>query len=881
VDIHNMSETEFFPELAGPEREGDALYNFCGPHDGLAPFILLRLATLPFATLERLRLPRSEAAVRLLLCAEADLELVRATVEDVLHRSIPRVDIENRKLRRRILSLRRNVHNGRPMRPEDASLDELRPHLEAEEETSAIEFWMTAQASLKMARRDLKAAFADEVQNVLRPALRAPLRDGNFIRSLELSNPAVLERLQAEKQLPVTPWPSNLERTLLSYLARAAAKTSPFASFMGLAIIPANLACRHALPRAPVGGHAHDISLNRGIVARLDDAARLEAFRSTGLQARVNPTLRVVARGRHLGLCNRETVLIGRPWYDQRWAQFNLDPLLAACLAEGATDDWAGWRNRLLRAGAPEAKIDVTLEKLLERGLLLIDPLTDAFDAAPIERLLARWTTNSSGRLAGLAQRLVQIRDSLALVERRGAKPVVSAIETIKSAERQVLAELGRGAADDLQNPVLETCWQTGMRGTAGSNLLQPMADLQNFLGRQVIVSPLYKRLRAAFVQQFGAGGSCDDPVMFLLNAATRLIDVPEFGASTAAPDTERAPPGVTLPVTAFVQITSPEHGRRPLMAVNRVFDGAAWLAARFTAGRGAEAGTLARHLRQWLHTISGDREPVDIVLAGHCSDLQAHAPLTDRVLCWPGEQLLLPPERIIHAASLRLLHNPQSDLIEVQDSQGRALNLCYLGATFPSPIWGVRYALSILTQPYLLGRPSPGPKPDWSFGGIRHEPRLVHGDVVLQRASWWASARTITETWFTGGPADWMLNAQRDFEKHGIPCQVFAQRYFPAERVNLLPMDVLDAARKPIWIDVRNPFCLGLVERMAAGGEWISLTEAFPAAADLWLDIEGNRHVSELHLEMIVTAIDGAADADGAHDAQPRDTASREPAFS
>jgi hypothetical protein len=64
-----------------------------------------------------------------------------------------------------------------------------------------------------------------------------------------------------------------------------------------------------------------------------------------------------------------------------------------------------------------------------------------------------------------------------------------------------------------------------------------------------------------------------------------------------------------------------------------------------------------------------------------------------------------------------------------------------------------------------------------------------------------------------------------------------------------------LATERKPLWIDIENPFSLALMEKFASNNEWLSLTEALPSPDEQWLDIDGDKHVTELQIEMNIKA--------------------------
>ena len=88
----------------------------------------------------------------------------------------------------------------------------------------------------------------------------------------------------------------------------------------------------------------------------------------------------------------------------------------------------------------------------------------------------------------------------------------------------------------------------------------------------------------------------------------------------------------------------------------------------------------------------------------------------------------------------------------------------------------------------------------------------------------------------------------------HGIPERFFARAH---KQIEPAQIDSALDARKPLWIDTRNPFCLELFERIARDVEWVVITEPLPDIDDSWIFIQGERHVSEFQIEMLVSAVD------------------------
>jgi hypothetical protein len=838
---------------ADPVRYGD-----------IAPFCLLRMAALPYAMLEALQLPQTERRVRRILAAEDDMERLRPALEDALYLLVPALDADDARLRRIVLKLRRDVHNDRPTTVSEADIDIVAARLESPV-AAHLRQWKQLQRELARERDALEPGMRTEIQTHLRPALRAPLKVAAFRRALAFASAGVARSAAREKKLPTSPRPDNLERSLLGYLGRAAAKTSPFSSFMTMAVVDVQPAVELPVPRARDACYISRTRLNRGIFSRLQNASVPLAARSGDLELRCNPTLVQGVAGRLQALCNTETVLLGRPWLEQRLAWFRLDQrIVQALMAAPAMESRADWCRRLTAAGLTMSQADDVVDKLTERGVLLPPPLVDAFDETP-ERTLARcWYNSASPLLRQLAPSIEQMAGLAHGVAGIEGEARVRAFDQIREREATLLGSLREGAIEPLQNMVLEDCWLSGLEGGIGRGLATPLQDLQQFLATQVIVAPFHERLRNRFLNEFGAGGECRDVVGFLVGVADKLVDLPELGAKPADAPITAAPAGTAVPVTAQVQIASGPALAGPMVVVNRVFDGAGWLAARFAAGDQGDQGVLRDRLRHWLREVSHPREPVDVVLSGRCNDLQAHPLLTDRVLQWPGEAVLAGAERTIDAQTVRLVHNPATGLLELFDADGAPIQLSYLGSTFPSPIWGVRYALSVLAQPFILRRPDFRPPVSRSVDTITFEPRHAEGSLVLRRATWWLSKSYLLRHWFAGSDAQQLLQVRRDCERHGIPDVVFAQRYIAPDSRGLLPVNLLNANRKPLWVDLRNPFWLNMLERMTEEGEWIFLTEPFPAAADLWLDVDGHRHVSEMQLEMIVRADPPPASGNG-----------------
>jgi hypothetical protein len=253
-------------------------YSDCSPpvelQEELAPFCLLRVTALPYQALDALRMPETEMLLERIVRAEESMERHRAELTDLLHGLVPKLD-HHPGLRRNVLNLRRDIHNRRPSKvsPEDGSLPlEL---LDAPDR-ERLSDWFQAQRELADAERALEPVMLREIQTHLRPALRRPLETASFRKGLAFASQSVARDV-ARKRISTLPRPDNLERSLLGYLGRAAAKTSPFSSFMSLSVVAVDRDSDAAPPQAFDATLTSGIRLNRGAISRLHRLSLREA----------------------------------------------------------------------------------------------------------------------------------------------------------------------------------------------------------------------------------------------------------------------------------------------------------------------------------------------------------------------------------------------------------------------------------------------------------------------------------------------------------------------------------------------------------------------------------------------------------------------------
>jgi hypothetical protein len=192
---------------------------------------IARIAGLPTSILDRF----ATSLVPVLEAAAGQATLVhaaRAALADSIHDLVPGASPE---LRRFLLAVRRDCHNGRPLARHAAAplWGEL---CRAVGPLAARAAALDAEAAAR--RREYEEAYA-AAREAERGALAEALRDPAFLRGLALASPDLYRAalaLNAAGGAPAGKSARKAEANLVRYVTRAAAKLSPFSTFTRLAL---------------------------------------------------------------------------------------------------------------------------------------------------------------------------------------------------------------------------------------------------------------------------------------------------------------------------------------------------------------------------------------------------------------------------------------------------------------------------------------------------------------------------------------------------------------------------------------------------------------------------------------------------------------------
>ena len=338
----------------------------------LFPHTLVRVAGAPFGVLQQLHVEKSIGLIREITSCEQKRDAAR---DRVCHQLFGLIQAcSNPALQKKLLNLKRDIYNNRPL--SDHKVQVLREHLP---NATALEELIENKSRLLSLDEQGASVFAGELRQV-RANLKQACEMDALLKGLVLSSQTLLkamsgygrkgfERLK-KKDL-------KTELSLIQYLSRICAKTSPFSTFTNL-----NMAPLHAgqapltVAKDGVPVAVGQIRLNNTLFAYLSAILRSHEKYKEVIPIRPNPTLTREADC-FVFLINSQNI--------ESFQRLPLDPVLdlfwslAAASAEGL-------KLGELVAGAQES-IDASAEdlrgyidQLIEIGFLEHNPGISGID---------------------------------------------------------------------------------------------------------------------------------------------------------------------------------------------------------------------------------------------------------------------------------------------------------------------------------------------------------------------------------------------------------------------------------------------------------------------------------------------------------------------
>ena len=828
------------------------------------PLLAIRIAGLPLSMLEGLDMAESARLVDRLDTAVDETARRRDAAIASLHVLVG--GSIDPKLRGIALTLKRHLYNAKRLcvadleRPWPAQIaEQLGSILAGEQHCDAIERQL--EEMVEVERRQISRRFCSRLDH-------PRLLGGVLLSSRQHFEVARgLHALTHDDHHPARR--ATREAILARYLLRATLRTTPFASFAGVAVLSWDEATRVEEPGSPAWVGVPQ--LNAGFIGeRVLPTLDPEVLK--GLSLRVTPLRMLKAEPEphllfpHYGVASSPKA----PMCE--WRQLVLSPFVVHMLE---TVDGAIARDAIAALASLQLTAEVWWEAL------------DALIAAGVvERRFPSYRPTAAG-LSALAAELEARGDSTCY---RQLLTISGALKDYADAPIDERPGLYEGFARSLGISELRGCLfeDSLVHGLHASELplaidalievLEPAADL----ARASASAGPHRALVHAFCARFGPDGCCDDVPGFitdLLRDAALLRCLREVDTPLPWRDCEaltRALAGTgdepvqldrdlfadlaesagACSIAAFVQFAvRDEHGSSQVEHI--VLNG-------FQSGRD-------KYLSRYLGDPRLERELLPVARAGfraageplpvamHVA-LGLNFQIHPRLTCWSldvpfeagqagGELLTLDELTLRHDASAQQLrlHAPRlgADVEPIHFGFVRDQLL-------PDPLLIIRALSPRIADETIAERAAIYATLDAvdlqrGAGLRRFRPRLHIGQLVLERARWAIPVREVPLKQPRESYTGYFIRLERWRRSLGLPRCGFG-RCVSQHRY------AQDIARSQQYLDWHNPLVVANLRRLlgdARDGRWLLMTELLPTPAQAHLGIEGQRHCSELLVQL------------------------------
>lgn len=589
-----------------------------------------------------------------------------------------------------------------------------------------------------------------------------------------------------------------------------------------------------------------------------------------------------------------------------------------------------GARVAAAHGGGDTGDTDRLIGHLLRLGFLIVPELrVDLRSADPGAAFTAALNAQENTALRTAARALERARDWTAAYSGTPARERAGVLAQIRQSVEECFAAVGADPEAIPRTLLYEdttVAGSTADRDTADRALLPDLASLADLLPAFDLNLPRRLTAKGFFTARYGPGGRCDDVARFChefqrdffapylqrsmrrrafdeansyvpqenwfkseeidgLDRARRAAALSVGERLTAAPPgteeirldsefTERvrahlpAPTATAQPWSFLVQVGAGTDGAPGRTVLNQAYAGLTLMFSRFAHSL-ADQGAPDL-LRRGLRSYAPDGAVLAELHGGYeTTNLNIHPAVTDYEIVCPGDHSDRPTDEQIPLGDLAIVHDESADRLRLLSRRlGREVVPVYLGYLMPMALPEIQQVLMCFSPSGMaqidLWAGTGQPVPD---RGVTAYPRLVLGNLVLQRRMWKMSAADFPVRKPDENEAEHLLRVRRWQRGLGLPERVFAQIDNAAPGAGPAESDepVREtgtkrvAGRKPLPVDFAAPPSIRLLEQMVlAASSRIVVTEAAPDTDELWLcDEHGRPHVSEMLIELYDTGRD------------------------
>ncbi|WP_329102279.1 hypothetical protein [Streptomyces sp. NBC_01439] len=795
----------------------------------ISPVALTRVAGLPSDTLD-LVAPATRKLLAEHAAAAERLSSLAPELTEALFALVPRLD-DDVPLRRRALAAKRSVNRLDPL-PWD---EDVRHRLAERLPPAAaplLDDWERLVGERHALLEQLTAQLAEDRDQAVE-ALHRTLEHGGdtadgagergFAASLAIAAPDWIRhrdhKARSAKQL----------KTLYSYVARAAVKTSPFS---GLTTVGEAGSQGRGRVRSRTSATMAHLALRR--LARDPSTAGLLHYRV----APVRPGTATEPEGL---LLHSETIITeGVVWRHDRAVEADYALPSLAGLRSGAT-----FTELLTAVGG--ARPFTRFVRLIDTGVLQPIPPWDRSEAPfPVLAALLEGGTTTSPIGRSDLSRAHDLGDGMWRHDAEGRINAAAELRDLTGGWNE-----HNDRSERKPSGLIYEDRETDLGLPDPLNVPAVRADL-TALGEQmrpyVFRSHLYDFLLERFTAEFGAGGVCRDPLGFLMRLTIDRDANPPLDRALFADMASRRDPAdrAWLPIGptsappnagVFFQLEAASHADieagRYRLVVNQYGAGTGGLFSRF--GRLLGDGfreRLAAHIESCWPGLTRR----ELVVWTDCNTVQSECGGLLPPLVLPGE---VEAANGITLDDTVLAHDARTDTLSLFDRDGDPVGLAYLGLIPQHLLQSYVRLLAILADPWVNG----SPHSDYTMtkahelgplcgDGVVELPRVTDGPgnrLVTRRASWIVPASAIPRP--EGGEHDATDLAVRldAFRRaHGIPEEVFVHQLGGAGSAPGMTAD-----RKPMWVSLASPLSVGVLHHwLSPQTSHLRLVEALPGRA-------------------------------------------------
>ena len=871
-----------------------------------APYAILRFGGMPFRNLLHLRLDKTVTLLHAARQRQAWFDQHRDELSDQLYQAVGTTD--DKYARRHLLDIRRSLPANKMPKGGLQTIHAVRHHV-APQTRLAMLTWFRRVGQSQRQQKAISDAFTQELPQA-RCALRDLLQQERFRKGALLTSKNYYEGLDQylRKGIKRSASIPKIEISSALYLARMAAKTSPFSTLTPTALGKFD----------PENEQTGLIHLTEDIysVVRINTAVIHIIARQLSLLPEIRTTLPVRLRdgvwvedGR-LHYLHAEYVFSRNDMFAQLEQTPLLNKIVKAVSGSDVTYEML-WMKLSGGNVALREKACQIIDHFIQQGLLVCTIPISPHDSDPLASLVQFLEGYETACVQAVRQRLLEIGSEVKGYETAVMNGRQRALSHIRQGLRAIAQQIGLPHETVLlSNPIFENCSPKGISFSCGRAIWEEIQQsllplLQTIDPRKTGQSPAMVRF---FLEQYTAEGECDNFLYFLkqytqwqqqiaVRSQAAMSDLAptiynsevvvqtlakqafeQWQAAGQQDNVVHLAPivpaenltdmnGWATSCSLFVQIAATSEAAMNkgdyLIILDRCINGWGAYTTRYIGmyDTADEPSPLLKMMRQHFDQVNHHGEFVGMPVFSDVSNLQAHPPLTARTLTLPVEPT--PKENIpLFSSQVAVRYDGQTNQLQLIDKEtNRPIIPLYTGGMYSPSMPALMQAVVHEFTPVFY----PMNKSFWNHllsptfadadqhlldltEEIIHLPRVQIGRVVLDREQWLIAIEAIPQRQSGETINEFFQRLYHWKEEVGLPDIVFAKISTTHKSMDI----ILKHQYKPFLVDFCNPWLVMALQRMLSDDvKAIVFSEMLPGLNELTTRVNNEPVVGELQLEL------------------------------